>query len=82
MGTEAGHPTAPFSVRRLTVLCLLGLAAGVLVTAFQPPGAAVALSTSEALIRAWTNAFRLLIAPLVVAELYLALAPAISEPAD
>lgn len=78
MGNEARHPAAPASIKRLTVLCLLGLVAGVVasmfVTAFQPPGAAVALSTADALIRAWTNAFRLLVAPLVVAQLYLALA--------
>lgn len=78
MENQVRHPAAPVSVKRLTVLCLFGLAAGVaasvLVSAFQPPGAAVVLSTADALIRAWTNAFRLLVAPLVVAQLYLALA--------
>jgi Na+/H+-dicarboxylate symporter len=72
------------AVKWLTVLCLAGLAAGVLAgvlaARFQPPGAGGVVALAEALVRAWTNAFRLLVAPLVMAQLYLALAGAPGEP--
>lgn len=84
MGDEPRHPAAPSSLKRLTVLCLLGLAAGalagLLATALDPPGSSTALSASEAVIRAWTNAFRVLVVPLVVAQLFLAVADGSGRP--
>ena len=70
--------TSRSSVKWLTILALTGLVvgvlAGLLVARFGPPGGAGAVAVADALVRAWTNAFRLLVAPLVVAQLYLALA--------
>lgn len=78
MGAGSAHLAAPSNIKRLTLLCLAGLAggvaAGILAAALEPPGTSAALGTAEAIIRAWTNAFRVLVAPLVVAQLYLALA--------
>jgi Na+/H+-dicarboxylate symporter len=78
--TGAPPQAAPASsgTIRLTVLCLFalvaGVAGGVLASPAATPGAATLAGVAEALVRAWTNAFRLLIAPLVVSQLYLALA--------
>lgn len=70
--------TSRSAVKWLTVLCLAGLAAGVLAgvlaARWQLPGTTGAVAMADALVRAWTNAFRLLVAPLVMAQLYLAVA--------
>lgn len=70
--------TSRSSVKWLTILALTGLVvgvlAGLLVARFQPAGGDGAVAIADAMVRAWTNAFRLLVAPLVVAQLYLALA--------
>lgn len=53
---------------------MLGIAAGVWISRAEPPGAAAVLTVAEALVQVWTNAFRLLVAPLVMSQLYLAVA--------
>ncbi len=53
---------------------MLGIAAGVWIFRAAPPGGEAVVTVSEALVRAWTNAFRLLVLPLVMAQLYLAVA--------
>jgi Na+/H+-dicarboxylate symporter len=64
--------------RSLTLLSLLGLLLGILLGAalqrFAPAGAGVATTVADGLIRAWTNALRLVVPVLVVAQLYVALA--------
>jgi len=64
--------------RSLTVLCLLGLVLGaVLGTVMQQLDSGIGaggISIADALIRAWTNAFRLVVPFLVVSQLYIALA--------
>ena len=69
--------TSKTAMKMLTVLSLLGVTAGViagiLVTRVGAD-ADTAVATANALVRAWTNAFRMLVAPLVMAQLYLAVA--------
>lgn len=64
------------SLARLTVLSLagltVGLAAGLAIQRTSPGWATPALGAAEVLIRAWTNAFRMLVAPLVFAHLFVA----------
>lgn len=83
MSESPGHPaslmfTSRSAVKWLTILCLTGLAAGVLAgvlaARWEVPGTTGAVAIADALVRAWTNAFRLLVAPLVMAQLYLAVA--------
>ena len=61
---------------RLTLLCLCALAAGVaggvVASHTAMPGSAGTAAVAEVVVRAWTNAFRLLVVPLVVSQLYLA----------
>lgn len=76
-------PDAPPSpsrgtIKRLTVLALAGLVGGLVLGLaagrLELAGLGSLLMVAEAIVRAWTNAFRALVAPLVVAQLYLALA--------
>ena len=64
--------------RSVTFLSLLGLILGILLGAafqrFDPAAAAEATSVADGLIRAWTNALRLVVPFLVVSQLYIALA--------
>jgi proton glutamate symport protein len=68
------------SLARLTALCLgglvLGVAGGILLREVSPAASSQGLSLATAIIRAWTNAFRLLVLPLVASQLYLAIATA------
>jgi Na+/H+-dicarboxylate symporter len=70
-------PIANGTLRNLTVRSLAGLAIGlVLGIAIQrtsPAWGATVLSIAEVVIRAWTNAFRVLVVPLVAAQLFLGL---------
>jgi len=50
----------------------LGIAAGMLILRQQPAWSQPVLSVADALVRAWTNAFRVLVVPLVLAQLYMA----------
>src|SRR5262245_40266050 len=63
------------TLRKLTIRSLVGLAVGLVVgiaiQRTQPGWGPTVLSIAEVLIRAWTNAFRLLVVPLVVAQLFL-----------
>jgi Na+/H+-dicarboxylate symporter len=65
-------------MKMLTVFSLLGVTvgviAGIVVARMDAGGADGAVATANALVRAWTNAFRMLVAPLVMAQLYLAVA--------
>lgn len=61
------------TVRSLAGL-VLGIAAGVWIFRASPPGSDAVVTLSEALVRGWTNAFRLLVLPLVMTQLYLAVA--------
>jgi Na+/H+-dicarboxylate symporter len=65
-------------VTTLTVLSLAGLAVGIAVgiTLRQNPGPVAEGTTAvaAALVRIWTNAFRVLVVPLVVSQLYLTVA--------
>jgi len=60
----------------LTVRCLvalgIGVAGGILAARSGWAGTAAASSAAEVMIRLWTNAFRMLVAPLVATQLYLA----------
>jgi proton glutamate symport protein len=63
------------AMKWLTVLSLLGVTVGVIagiVVARFDIGAGGTVATANAMVRAWTNAFRMLVAPLVMAQLYLA----------
>ncbi len=66
------------SLRTLTIGSLLGLAIGVALGVLSPslgdPGRELLVPLAGGLIRAWTNALRILVVPLVVSQLYLALA--------
>jgi proton glutamate symport protein len=68
------------SLARLTALCLgglvVGVAAGILVSGANAAALATGLDVATAVVRAWTNAFRLLVLPLVASQLYLAIATA------
>ena len=70
--------TSKAAMKMLTVLSLVGVTvgvlAGILAARFDVGGADTAVATANALVRAWTNAFRMLVAPLVMAQLYLAVA--------
>lgn len=83
MDASPGSSAGPASLRvggaaRLTLHCLLalaiGVAGGILATRFGWSGASTASSAAEVIIRLWTNAFRMLVAPLVATQLYLAVA--------
>jgi Na+/H+-dicarboxylate symporter len=65
---------------RLTAFSLVGLGAGIaigiaLASSDGGPGGLV-LGAAAATVRAWTNAFRVLVVPLVVSQLYLTIAAA------
>jgi proton glutamate symport protein len=64
--------------RSLTVLCVLGVVLGILLgTAlqhFDPVSGGRASTIASGLLRAWTNAFRLVVPFLVVSQLYVAVA--------
>ena len=68
-------PIANGALRQLTVRSLLGLAVGlvlgVTIQRFQPAWGEPILGVASVLVRAWTNAFRLLVVPLVIAQLFL-----------
>lgn len=74
--TDGAPSAAGRGIRRLTVLCLAALAAGVLAgmaaQQWPLPGTEAAAFVAEALIRGWTNAFRVLVLPLVVSQILLA----------
>jgi Na+/H+-dicarboxylate symporter len=63
--------------RSLTAQCLigllLGLAIGILLTRVAPEAVPAGLSIADGAIRIWTNALRLLVAPLVVSQLFVAI---------
>ena len=52
---------------------LLGILIGLLLLRQQPAWGAPVIVVAEALVRAWTNAFRVLVVPLVIAQLFVAL---------
>ena len=64
------------SLRHMTVLSLAGLAAGMvgglLLLATRPSWAGLVLGPAQALVQGWTNAFRIVVVPLVLAQLYVA----------
>jgi Na+/H+-dicarboxylate symporter len=64
--------------RSLTAQCLLalvlGLVVGVAVLRWQPAQTGALLSGADTVIRLWTNALRLIVAPLVITQLYVAIA--------
>lgn len=70
--------TSRAAMKWLTLLALagvtIGVVGGILVARFEPPGAGAAVAMAGALVRAWTNAFRLIVAPLVMAQLFIAVA--------
>lgn len=70
-------PLANGALRRLTVRSLLalaiGLVLGIAIQRTQPGWGGPVLGVSEVVIRAWTNAFRMLVLPLVAAQLFLGL---------
>ena len=70
-------PIANGTLRNLTVRSLAGLAIGLLlgiaILRTAPGWGGPVLSVAEVVIRAWTNAFRLLVVPLVAAQLFLGL---------
>ncbi len=72
----AGRPFG-VSMGKLTALSLAGLAvgmlAGTLVVGEGGQGTDLLLATAGTVVRAWTNGLRLLVVPLVVAQLYLAM---------
>ncbi len=66
------------SMGKLTVLSLAGLAVGMLAGTLVVgegggQGTDLLLATAGTVVRAWTNGLRLLVVPLVVAQLYLAM---------
>lgn len=65
------------ALRQLTVRSLfavaIGLVAGIAIQRTQPGWGDAVLGVSEVVIRAWTNAFRMLVLPLVAAQLFLGL---------
>lgn len=61
------------SLAGITLGIAIGVVVSVLVGERESPGADLALLVGNSIVRAWTNAFRLLVAPLVVAQLYLAM---------
>jgi Na+/H+-dicarboxylate symporter len=64
------------SATSLTVRSLAGLAIGiglgVIILNSRPPGSEAIVTIADAIVKAWTNAFRMVVLPLVVAQLYLA----------
>jgi proton glutamate symport protein len=52
---------------------LLGMLIGLTLLRQQPAWGAPVIVVAEALVRAWTNAFRVLVVPLVIAQLFVAL---------
>lgn len=66
------------SLRHMTLLALAGLAAGMvgglLLLSTRPAWAGAVLAPAQALVQAWTNAFRIVVVPLVLAQLYVAVA--------
>jgi Na+/H+-dicarboxylate symporter len=65
--------------RSLTVQCIagliLGILAGTVLARLEPAAVKPWLGAAESVIRAWTNALRLVVTPLVVAQLFVAIAP-------
>lgn len=72
-GTQGHSWLASLTTQSLVGLGL-GLACGLLILGRDLPGSGTVLGGADVLIRAWTNAFRLIVAPLVVSQLYLAIA--------
>jgi Na+/H+-dicarboxylate symporter len=75
-----GPPQGGMSVRRsLTLQCivglLLGFLVGVLIARVRPGWVGSSLDVADAAIRIWTNALRLLVSPLIVTQLFVAVAP-------
>ena len=70
-------PLANGALRLLTVRSLLavafGLVVGIAIQRMQPVWGGAVLDTAQVVIRAWTNAFRMLVLPLVAAQLFLGL---------
>jgi Na+/H+-dicarboxylate symporter len=66
------------TIRSRTTLTLAAAAAGILIglglRVGQPPGSAALLTGFEVIVRAWTNAFRLLALPLIFAQLFVTIA--------
>ena len=60
----------------LTARCILGLllgvVAGALATRFEPASVGPWISAADTVIRLWTNALRLVVTPLIVAQLFVA----------
>ena len=81
-----GSAVGPFGagIRNLTLFSLLGLGAGVLagsMAAGSVERLEIPLSAAAALVQAWTNGLRLLVVPLVVAQLFLAMTTDRTDPA-
>jgi Na+/H+-dicarboxylate symporter len=72
-GKQGKSWLASLTVRSLGGLGL-GLLLGLMLLQRQPAWGATVLQITDALVRAWTNAFRVLVAPLIISQLYLALA--------
>ena len=70
-------PAATGALRQLTLRSLLavavGLVLGIAIQRTQPIWGPAVLDVSQVVIRAWTNAFRMLVLPLVAAQLFLGL---------
>jgi len=75
-GTPNGRPGGP-SNRALTtwslIALVLGVSSGLLAGQGLASGEGMLIPAADAVVRVWTNAFQLLVAPLIVSHLYLAL---------
>lgn len=72
-GPAKPTPLSRLTLRAVAGLCL-GLSIGLLLLREQPAWAANLLAPAQAFVQGWTNAFRNLILPLVLAQLYVAVA--------
>lgn len=83
--TTGHHAETASRLGRLTLYALaafgLGLAFGLLWLRDAPAGHP-ALSVAEGIVRAWTNAFQLLVVPFIASHLYLAIAATRLPPAE
>lgn len=70
---RAGGPSNRALTAWSLVALVLGVASGLLAKQGLASGDGLLISAADAVVRAWTNAFQLLVAPLIVSQLYLAL---------